>query len=394
MLRRPWWQIAFVAGVLAFCANIALERSHVAVWGDGLTYYAYDQSLFLDGDLDFGNQYPILGVREQRRTASGMVWNPHPVGTAVLDAPFFAVGHAVAVLFHLRGDGFSIPEQVGFVLGSMFWGYLGLVLAVRLIRRLVDDDSANLAALVWLLGSSLPYYLFKEGSYAHACSFFAVTAFLAYDQEVDEARLGSTLALGLLAGLMTTIENQNALYLVVPLWRRWRELVRAPWLVAVAGVGALVGFAPQLIVSSILFGRPFADTYAGLSFEPFRHLASVLFSPFHGLVTWTPIAGPAIGGLVLAAVRDRRTRPYLAAFVLQWLVNGSWFEWWFGAAFGSRKFVSASAILMLGLAYLFSVVRGPRRRALLALIAVLSAWNCVLAVLYATKLISQGRPLF
>jgi hypothetical protein len=396
---RRWWALLYVGGALGFLASVAIERTHATVWVDGVSYYAYDVSLVLDGDLDLTNQYNHPDVTETRRTPTGLAWNKYPIGAPLLALPFFAAGHGVTVALRhlglpLRNDGFSVPEQLAYGLGTIFWGFVGLALAVRLVGRVVAPAEAALSAAVWIVGSGLPYYLFKDTSYAHGCSFFAVTAFLAYDDASDTLTARSALVLGLLLGLMTLVENQNVLVGVVPLLRRWRQIAAAPgrhlMLAGLTAIGATLAFAPQLYVWWRLFGSPLAYSYGGEPFEPLQHLGAVLFSPHHGLVTWTPIAGLALVGLVGGAARLPALRPYLAGFLGQWLVNGSWWCWWFGASFGSRKFVSISAIFMIGLAHLVRAV-GPRGRVpLLALVGLLIVGNVVLAFAFMLHLISQA----
>lgn len=375
------WGPIFAVGLFLFLASLRVGKSHDAIVGDAVGYYLQLQSVVVDGDLDYGNQ-----LRQHawalERTRTGKYANMYPAGTAVLDAPFFLVGRAVAG----GGDGFSPAEQIGFALGSIFWAAVGLELAFRLLRRLTGEREALLGATGWLVASALPYYIFRDAGYAHACSFFAVAALLWYDEQAGPATARVAFTIGLLVGVAMMVENQNVLYAVVPLWRRARELASRPLLLAPAVLGAVVGFLPQMIVWQAIYGAPIVFSYAAMDnqarVQPLAHLHQVLFSTNHGLILWHPIAGLAIAGLVLAALRAGAPRPYLAALVAQWLINGSWWFWSFGYAFGSRKFLSASAIFMLGLAYL-----ARRTRALWVAVALLAAWNAILALLYTTHAI-------
>jgi hypothetical protein len=389
-MPRRWklWLAITAGGLLYLLVSTRVGRLHDPINGDATSYYAYAQSVLLDGDLDFANNYQVLRIDETRSTPTGRLWNKYPVGTAVLNAPFFLAGHAVAVAGRALGaswsdDGYSLPEQLGFALGSIFWALVGLELAFRLVVRWSGEPHATFATTAWLLGSSLAFYVYRDPGYAHACSFFAVTAFLAYERSVGRLDVRSGLILGALAGLMTLVENQNLLVTIVPLVLRWPELRRAPLLIAVAALGALVGFLPQMAAWQVLFGRPVAYSYQGEGFDFIHpHLIDVLFSTRHGLITWTPIAGLAIAGLGAAALRDRTVRPYLLALALQWLVNGAWWCWWFGWSFGARKFLSVSTLFMLGLALLSR--RVGHRRGLWAVVALLILWNAVLALLLVT----------
>ncbi len=66
----------------------------------------------------------------------------------------------------------------------------------------------------------------------------------------------------------------------------------------------------------------------------------VLFSDWHGLLTWTPIVAVALVGwcrLRGSTARSRRDDPFPG---LSWYVNAAVADWWAGEAFGSRRFVS------------------------------------------------------
>jgi hypothetical protein len=132
------------------------------------------------------------------------------------------------------------------------------------------------------------------------------------------------------------------------------------------------------------------------------HAAGVVASPEHGLFVWTPLAVLAVAGLVWLAFRRRRAadphedrRPgalLLLMFTLQVYVSGSVESWTVAGAFGQRRFVGATILLVIGLAALRAALpRGAPRVALAAAAAVAIWWNVGLIALFATRMMDRQR---
>jgi len=164
---------------------------------------------------------------------------------------------------------------------------------------------------------------------------------------------------------------------------------RAALHLAVCGLSAIVVFSPQMLVWWTLYGNPFLVPQG----EDFMHwgspaLASVLFSSWHGLLTWTPVAGAALIGLVLLARRAPLVGVALiVAFLVAFYTNAAVADWWAGEAYGSRRFVSCFPILVIGLAALVSSLEsrlGLGLRARVAIAAIIIVCNGLLLLQYQT----------
>jgi hypothetical protein len=94
-----------VTGVLALLGYIAIYAQPHApdpIRSDGYSYYVYLPAWLLDGDTTLDSQartfpggaYPeFTGIRRWPGTNRWV--NPHPIGPALLMAPFFVVAHIV-----------------------------------------------------------------------------------------------------------------------------------------------------------------------------------------------------------------------------------------------------------------------------------------------------------
>jgi hypothetical protein len=216
---------------------------------------------------------------------------------------------------------------------------------------------------VWLASSAL-YYSLVSPTYSHAASMLAVGAFFAYwVATMDRQTPGRYARLGALAGFVTLVRWQDAVFLVVPLvdaiwnWRteRTRRAVASALLnLAACGAAALAVFTPQLLVWRTLYGSWLAMPQGSEWMQWTRpHLGDVLISDWHGLLTWTPVIALSLAGLLPLARRHPRIgAAAVAAFLVSWYANAAVIEWWAGEAYGARRFVSCMPIFVLGLAAL------------------------------------------
>ena len=113
--------------VVVFVLSLFLITPYVR--GDGNGYYAYVRSVILDGDLNFENEYARADPKfrenlfKRRITPRGYLDNPWAPGSAVLWAPFFLAGHAIATAGNALGlavplDGFSPPYRWAVAVGT------------------------------------------------------------------------------------------------------------------------------------------------------------------------------------------------------------------------------------------------------------------------------------
>ena len=73
--------------------------------GDGVYYFVYLRSLVYDGDLDFANDYPIIGNQSGlgRNPKTGHYETGMPIGVAILQLPLGFVARAVVPLARWLG---------------------------------------------------------------------------------------------------------------------------------------------------------------------------------------------------------------------------------------------------------------------------------------------------
>ena len=414
--RRPvrTLSLLFAFCVATFLITIPLPRvDHLLIGSDGVSYYHYVHSLVIDGDLDFRNEYVhFLGADHvPADTPAGRPPNKMSIGLGLVWMPFFVAAHALSALLGLPTDGYSYVYQAAVCLGSMTYGFIGLLLTYRLCRERVDAASAVIAvALIWF-ASNVVYYMVVEPSMSHMASLGAVSAFLAWWRlRRDRAGVGYWIGLGAFGGLAALIRPQDGAFLLLPGLQWVIEALRltrgrgSDRLAAHAARGAAMMVAAALVFAiqvwawRVVFGSVRVSGYFYSGREGFAwwrpHLVDVLFSSFHGLFTWHPIYLVGAIGFWWVAKDDRVYAAWLVLGVaIQVYLVAAWHAWWQGEAFGGRRLISTVPIFALGLA---EVVDRARRISWWIVILpgfLLLLWNFAFLVQYRFGFIPMGTPI-
>jgi hypothetical protein len=421
--RQAWGAL-----VLLFLISLPAVTTRIYA-SDEVEYFSYLRSLWFDHDVSFENEYRYFyehgltrasGFHEtflERQTVTGLRENWGTIGCAILWSPFYAVGDVTARTLRLAGrpipaDGFSYPYVAAVSYGSAFYGFMALALSALATRKALSPNGTTAggetaAVLAVWIGTPLLFYMYVSPPFSHACSAFAVAAFvLAWLHVRDRWSVRGLAGLGLLAALMTMVREQDAFFIIGPgLDFGWSLLHRPPaagrdgarrssasmLAGALAGTVAFaVAFLPQALAYLALNGRigP-SQVVARKMYWAAPHALQVVFSPANGLFFWTPLALLAVCGLVLASRtpgdRRRMTVAFLAMFALQVYVSGAVDSWSAAGAFGHRRFVGTTVILVVGLASLArQATPGWRRLALGAAVVLCVWWNLALMVQFGT----------
>ena len=391
---------AALVSAAAYLALFSGIDARPRIQSDGYSYYVYLPSLFIyhDPSLEalatdwYGGTFPdAAGVR--RWPSTGRLFNLHPIGTAVLIAPFFLAADLMTRWSNLPRDGFSLYYQHGAGIAAVVYFLLGLALLRRMLRRQFSDGVviATLICITW--GTNLFHYAVFDGTFSHAYAFFLIGGWLwLVDRWWDSPTLALSLAAGAVAGLIGLMRLTNLVYvLVLPLYGvvRWRDAVeraaalRDRWrLLAAATCAGILVLAPQFAlykwITGAFFVNPYTSYHMGFSLAS-AHLGGVLFSTQKGLFFWSPVLLLSVAGIFVATGRARSLAVAAAVvFAIQTILIGSWSEWQFGASFGHRGFTDGFALAAPFLASSFAWT--ARHRRLVPIVAVAATAAVLLSV--------------
>jgi hypothetical protein len=421
--------------LLLFFFLLSLPLLNPWVRGDGVGYYAYARAPLIEHSLDFTHDYQSANesFREVRldvsgqpkaefRTRTGHLDNHFTVGPAILWSPFLLTAHCSVLMARALGsevpaDGFSGPYRYAMALGTGLYGFLALLLSFRLARKYVAPVWSSLATVAIWWASSLPVYMYFNPSWSHAHSAFMVALFLWYWEATREGRsLAQWLLLGVIVGLMLDVYYLNLMLLsvlAVEALGQYRNILgrgrtSLPSFLQLFsrhllfGVVVCMVMIPTFVSRWIVYGGPFETGYYSLRVFLWRSPAffSVLFSTNHGLLSWTPLLGLAIFGLLLFAFRLPKVGiPLLTAMVAFYLFISFFPDWAGISSYGNRFFISLTPLFILGLANLLERVAeyfSQPRVAIAASCGVLACfalWNLGLIYQWGTHLVPARGPI-
>jgi hypothetical protein len=395
---RRDYQGYLVAILPLVLAVLYLQPQRVA--SDGIFYYAPLHSVIVDGDLDFENEYRVLGALPGyfQRTATGRLPNNYSVGPALVWAPFFLVAHALGYLGLYRPTGFGYPYFTAIATGTALVGFLGVVWTFQLTKTYVRPATAFAAAVLVWLASFHVWYMVFEPSMSHAMAMASVALFLLVNHRGVRGAKAFAL-MGVLGAVVALLRWQNILFLPAAIALSWARHGRPKWQELALGAAAFViVFSPQLMYWNALYGSPLLVPQGGGYIDwASPELEAVLFSSRHGLLSWAPLLWLGILGFPGFI----RRAPVLGVSMVlaigaAWYVNASVYDWWAGASFGSRRFDAALPALCVAVAVSLEWIVARVRQRPLATVFVLLApfviWNAMLMGVYFSGAIAPDAP--
>ena len=372
-MRRHAVLLAGLVCLAGYVHAYSAGRAGTPIRSDAFSYYVYLPSWLLHHDLSLdavaddccGGEFPAWTAIIRWPVTHHWV-NAHPIGEAILIAPFFGVAHALTWWTNLSPDGFTPYYQHAA-------GLAGLWFLRRLLARHFSPGVVDASLIALLVGTSLFHYATFDSVWSHAFSFALCAALLerldAWRPSFAKASAGGPgrvrddMVIGVLAGLMVLVRHTNVL---LPLC--FVAAVRSPRLaLRTIGIAALM-MVPQLWLYHRATGHWLVSSYGQMGFtfaDP--HIWGVLGSPTKGLFFWAPVLLAAVAGFAWLPPALRRWRlPALAVLAVHTYLVASWWDWQFGASYGHRGFVDVYPVFALGLASAFAHAAAvPRRRVVL-----------------------------
>ncbi len=293
-------------------------------------------------------------------TTNGYVTNIWPIGYALFLSPFFLLGLILKPI-GLQWTEFSSNQWLLIFTnaGATLYGLSSCLFAFCALKELkVGAKHALLAATLALIGSPLFFYCFSLPNTAPPLSAFSVSLFLFFwlrQRQRPNTNAATNGTLGFLLGLAAGVRTENILFGAALLfdWVRnktndktsMRDLMRS---VLFATTGVLIGFSPQLIIWKLLYNSFVPPQMFNLWISGFA-ITDLLFSPYHGLATWTPVILLASASLLWVKNHSETAKTIFLLMLIQVLQNSCAISWWSGHSFGQRLLTNLYFPTALGL---------------------------------------------
>jgi hypothetical protein len=438
---QPLWQFVALAGLSGLAVQSVIQRIQrvgdhgwlVIIWvlstvllftadaqGDGVGYYAYIRSLFIDGDLQFANEFnetlsPFAFVPSYPVYApTGYTVNPWSIGPALLQVPFWLIAQSSTWLTNTVGltnwniDGYSAPFVNMVSLSSAVAGLVTLFGMYHLLCRQYTPRVAVFSTAFMYMASNLLYYAQINNNNVHSISTATVTIMLvACMATLDQPSRLRWAVFGASVGLIGIVYWVTLILCIFPAgvilsqtWSLWQKkdypaLYRLWWGVGIAATTAILVLALQsgvwYIMYDSLFTVPQGNAFA---LPQYPRLWQVFFGEWYGLLWWTPALFIGIFGLFAHARSHPQYGWWMVLAVWGYILyNASIPNWDGSSGFGFRRLASVAPFVAFGVAYVVTHT-ATARQLHVVIFAILSAWTTRFLLRYVEFRISRLSRTF
>lgn len=361
------------------------KNGYNATTWDAFGYYMYLPSTFIYKDVKElkwipaidstyhvtgGHLYQAIPLSKNNKTT---YTNKYLVGVALLQSPFFFIGHSIAKISNEPQDGFSWPYQYSIMFAGIFWCFLGIIYLRKVLLTFFNDEITAVTLLLLFFTSNLIQYVSIDGGMSHAYIFplYALVLWLTIKWH-KHPTFSVSFLIGLLAGLAIISRPTELLIIFIPiLWNthtkdekslKWKIVLNNKSHLYICAVGGLIAVLPQLIYWKYTTGSLIFDV--GSKWYFFNPWFRVLFGPEKGWFLYTPVAILMVLGFFL--MKNQPFRKSVLTFCLLniWVII-SWSDWKYGASYSTRALTQSYPVFALPLACLVSYLFEKKRHYLL-----------------------------
>ncbi|HKC68207.1 MAG TPA: hypothetical protein VKG26_08250, partial [Bacteroidia bacterium] len=309
-------KIVFYATVVVYLLLAVLKYPGNIICWDVFGYYLYLPFSFIYDDIELKNGQRIQDIintyhntatfYQAMKIESGAYIMKYSMGMAVLYAPFFFIGHIIAVFTSYPADGFSLPYQASLFAGCLFYTITGLYFLRKILLHFFDNKTTAITFLLIVFGTNYFAHtaIHGQGAMAHNLLFSLYAALIYFTIKFHEKYNYRYAAIcGILIGIMALSRPTEVIAILIPvLWgitnvASAKEKLNAAlknstkFLLLFFLVGA-IGFL-QFIYWKIHAGKFVFNSYGGNPGEGFEfahpYIMEVLFSFRKGWFIYTPI---------------------------------------------------------------------------------------------------------
>lgn len=352
----------------------------LAAWRGAWLQHAHDPYEFLRHGNDSLGYYQWLPATFIHFDWSRMFWchqmengnwiSLFTLGVAVLQLPFFLVGHAAAFTFGYDLNGFSAPYGVAMMLGGACYTAAGCVVSFRLARRFSAGLPALIAAALLFVATNVYFYAVREPMMSHNYALFLIGLYAYCSLRVLDGPRGAHVLLLVLSGALIVLVRQlNVFSLLFPLLVAGSKdrvrlffsnlLSKRASLISGLALGMLP-WALQMIYWHWTTGEAITFTYGkkGEGFEWDKMVPGlVVLGVRNGWLVYTPLMIAVMTMLIRRAWQGiAPARTVLLLTCITWLLYSAWWSWHLGSGYGHRGFIDLYALLAVPLAWLIQAV--------------------------------------
>ena len=349
----------------------------VTVW-DAFGYYMYLPSICLYHDVkelkwvaDIDKKYSVSGGDgiQAMKTDKGYTFK-YLGGVAILETPFFLLGHFIAKHSHYPPDGFSPPYQYALGFGVIFYCILAIFLLRKLLLLYFSDLATSITLLLVCLATNFIQYAAVDNGQSHGYIFplyvLIVYTTLKWHQQ---PRMVWAVLTGYIIGLAMICRPTEGIMLFIPLlWnthnkeaarQKWQMVKQYKSQVMMAVLAGFIGVLPQLIYWKITTGSYIFDV--GSKWEFLNPHFRVLFGWEKGWFIYTPVTIFFIAGMFFIKQFPFR-KSVLWFCLLNIYIIIAWHDWRYGGSYSTRALMQSYPLFAFPMAALVERVNAKKWR--------------------------------
>lgn len=376
MKKLIWFIKGFGAEILIVFLYILLINNYLGntdktMNADGVGYFDYLPSIFIHHDIARFDATPEQNPELYKRISKLAFYvdykdfkvNKYPVGTAVLEFPFFLATYLTTPLNGTDMDGYQRPFQLAVFYAAIFYLFLTLVFFYKLLFLFkIKKHLILLLQILLVFSTGIVHYANAEAGFSHVYSLFAITTFSYFTKAFFiTKRKKEFLIASAFLGLIIILRQVNVLIILfVPFlagsFSAFKEglAVLKDYKTLIISVVIIIGvFSVQGVLWYLQTGDYFVYSYQGEGFNFAKpEIVNVLFSYRKGLFVYSPILFIALFGLVFLVYKRHYYLffSWSIFFLLLTYILSSWHSWYYGYSFGQRPYIDFYVIFFVLLA--------------------------------------------
>ncbi len=357
--------------LLQYRINYSDMSSHqhplkVTIW-DAFGYYIYLPAICIYKDVkhlnwltEIDKKYAVTGGNgwQAEKLNNGNYVFKYLGGVAILEIPWFALGHFIAKHSKYPADGFSPPYQYALGFGVIFYCILSIFLLRKILRVYFSDTAVAITLVLICLATNFIQYASIDNGQSHGYIFpLYVLVLYTTIKWHQQPKLVWAILTGYVIGLATISRPTEAIMLFIPLmWHtqnkiatgeKWQLVKQHKSHIVFAGIAGITGILPQLIYWKITSGSFLYDV--GSKWEFLDPHFRVLFGWEKGWFIYTPITLFFIIGMFFIKQLPFR-KSVLWFCLLNIYIIIAWDDWRYGGSYSTRALVQCYPVFALPLA--------------------------------------------
>lgn len=382
--------VVFISALIIrfnYFTNNTVNGYNATSW-DALGYYMYQPGFIIYDDVKelkwlpkIDSTYHVTGgwLYQANKVDNGNYVFKYLGGVAILQLPFFYIGHSLAYFVDQPQDGFSWPYQYCILFGAICWFLIGILFLRSVLLNFFSELITCLTILLLFFASNLPQYICIDGAMSHSYIFplYCIILWLTYKWHIQPSIVLAT-CIGFICGLATITRPTELIMIFIPLfWStqskedaklKWQKVRLNKIHVYAALIAGFIGLLPQLLYWKYTTGTFVYDV--GSKWYFLNPWFRVLFGFYNGWFIYTPLAILFIVGLWYMKGKDFGKSVWIFCLLNIYIVI-SWSDWKYGASYSTRALVQSYPVFALPLASFMSQHFMGKKRYVILLISII-----------------------